>query len=405
MKSVLFITWDGPQTSYLEGLFFPIFGEIAKREEYEFHVIQFTWADRQAIERIEAAAAEHKCHYTPVVVGRGKCAALGKIGALFYGHRKIARYAVRHNIDLIMPRSTIPASMTGFAARRLRGRKIIFDADGFSNMERVEFGGQKKDSLVYRLRERAEQRMLKNADAVLVRSARAIEIHLQDIGERFRSKFFVVANGRDPQLFRPDPDARRQVRERLGVAPETTLFIYCGSLGPQYLPDEMLEIFAGYKRSFPDAKFLVLTGDASQIEKLIPLRLRDSVTIMHVPFSQIPGWLSGGDIAFSLRRPAFSMQGVAPVKLGEYMMMGLPTIASAGIGDTEKILERSAGAFLYDYADPERMRKAVEWCAGLSADRDEIREFGIKNFSLSQSAKNYIDAFRFVFPQKMSEND
>ncbi len=26
-KNLLFITWDGPQTSYMEGLFMPIFNE------------------------------------------------------------------------------------------------------------------------------------------------------------------------------------------------------------------------------------------------------------------------------------------------------------------------------------------------------------------------------------------
>lgn len=392
MKSVLFITWDGPQTSYLEGLFFPVFEEIAKREEYEFHVLQFTWADESVITRISTAAAKHKCHYTPVIIKRGYNLTVGKLMAVSRGGRLVAKYITRHKIDMIMPRSTIPAMMVNLAAYRFRNVKKIFDADGFPNMERVDFGAYGKTGSIHRLREKAEIRILKKADVVLVRSARAIEIHLQNIGERFRPKFFVVTNGRDPQFFRPDPDIRRQVRERLGLNPETTLFIYCGSIGPQYLPDEMMEIFSGYKQRNPDAKFLILTGDTAKMEEFIPTRLRSDVIIMQVPFTQIPEYLSAGDMALALRKPTLSMQGVAPIKLGEYMMMGLPTIASTGIGDYETLLGGSPGAFLYDHANPERVCKAIDWCGSPPADRTEIRKFGAANFSLARSAESYIAA-------------
>ena len=43
--NVLFITWDGPGSTYLESLFLPIF-RILAQSEIVFHVIQFTWADK-----------------------------------------------------------------------------------------------------------------------------------------------------------------------------------------------------------------------------------------------------------------------------------------------------------------------------------------------------------------------
>ena len=59
-RRVLFVTWDGPQVSYLEGLFLPIFKALAERG-YLFHVLQFTWGPsdrRSAIARACAEAAD-----------------------------------------------------------------------------------------------------------------------------------------------------------------------------------------------------------------------------------------------------------------------------------------------------------------------------------------------------------
>lgn len=43
MRKLLFVTWDGPQVYYLEGLFFPILAGLV--QEFDIHVIQFTWGD------------------------------------------------------------------------------------------------------------------------------------------------------------------------------------------------------------------------------------------------------------------------------------------------------------------------------------------------------------------------
>ena len=52
MERLLFITWDGPQVSYLEGLFFPILKGLKPR--YEIHVVQFTWGEAGHLEKMKA---------------------------------------------------------------------------------------------------------------------------------------------------------------------------------------------------------------------------------------------------------------------------------------------------------------------------------------------------------------
>ncbi len=399
MTRILFITWDGPQTNYLEGLFYPIFRAIGERAGIEFHVLQFTSADSMAAGRIGEVSAGYGFRYTAVSTASGLHPAAGVARALLSGGSLIARYAAENDIDILMPRSTMPALMTLGAMRKRRGMKVLFDADGLPVEERVDFAGLKKGGLMYRILKGIETRMLRKADAVITRSMRAADIHINNIGESARPKFFVVTNGRDPGFFRPDAARREEYRRRLGVAPGSTVFVYCGSIGPQYLPGEMLAIFAGYKKRHPDAKFLVLTGGRFPLEELSPAEWRKDVAVMHSPYGELPGWLDAADIAFGLRQPSYSMQGVAPIKLGEYLMMGLPTIASAGIGDTETVLGGVDGVRLYDHNDPCRVEAAVDWCDGLSARRPAISEFGVANFSVDESARRYMKAIEYVLPE------
>lgn len=425
MKNLLFITWDGPQTSYMEGLFMPIFQEIAKQGDYKFHVVQFTWADAKKIAHTQEAAHKMGITYAAWPVLRKPNVSLGSLLTVLTSAGKIKKYIRENNIHIVMPRSTFPAMIVNqinfpfasralfpfrglrgasfFPFRGLRGAgkvpfrgfrgKLIFDADGLPIEERIDFAGLKKESFQYKLMKSAETKMLKCADAVITRSQKAIDIHIAHIGESYRSKFSVVFNGRDKNVFAYQPTIREKVRKELGLKDEF-LFVYAGSLGPQYCLNEMLEIFQAYaeKRA---TKFLILTGNTEFAEQNIPTELKPHVILKSVPSEKVSFYLNGGDVAFGLRKPTFSMQGVAPIKLGEYLLCGLPVIASKGIGDTEKILENFEECYLYDHSigllpQIAHLKNFVEKV--IFANRNNIAEKAQDYFSLEAAAESYIKA-------------
>ncbi len=438
MKNLLFITWDGPQTSYMEGLFMPIFQEIAKQGDYKFNVIQFTWADAQKIAHTKAAANKMGITYTAWPVLRIPNIAIGSLLTVLSSAGKIKKYIRENNIHIVMPRSTFPAMIVNqinfpfashaffpfrglrgasffpfrglrgaafFPFRGLRGAgkvpfrgfrgKLIFDADGLPIEERIDFAGLKKESFQYKLMKSAETKMLKSADAVITRSQKAIDIHIAHIGESFRSKFSVVFNGRDKDRFAYQPPLRGEVRQELGLKDEL-LFVYAGSLGPQYCLTEMLEIFQAYAENHL-AKFLILTGNTEFAEQNIPSELKEHVILKSVPAEKVSFYLNGGDVAFGLRKPTFSMQGVAPIKLGEYLLCGLPVIASKGIGDTEKILENFEECYLYDHSvgllpQIDQIKNFVE--KAIFANRNKIAQKAKHYFSLEAAAESYLKAIK-----------
>lgn len=391
MKNILFITWDGPQTSYMEGLFMPIFQEIAKRGAYQFHVVQFTWADAQRIAHTKAAADQMGITYTAWPVLRKPNVSLGSLLTALSSAGKIKKYISENNIHVVMPRSTFPAMIVNQIKNK--NFKIIFDADGLPIEERIDFAGLKKESFQYRLMKSAETKMLKSADAVITRSQKAIDIHTAHIGESYRSKFSVVFNGRDKNIFAYRPHLREELRQELGLKDEL-LFVYAGSLGPQYCLTEMLEIFQAYAEK-REAKFLILTGNTAFAEQNIPSELKPHVILKSVPSEKVSFYLNGGDVAFGLRKPTFSMQGVAPIKLGEYLLCGLPVIASKGIGDTEKILENFEECYLYDHSigllpQIAQIKNFVE--KAIFVDRNKIAQKAQHYFSLEAAAESYIKA-------------
>lgn len=390
-RNILFITWDGPQTSYMEGLFMPIFSEIKKTVQCDFHVLQFTWAGEEKIQQIKAAAHTLGIHYTAAPVYRKPIASVGSLLSVFKGIATIRKYIKQHKIDIVMPRSTMPAVMVNRLS--IKNVKIVFDADGFPLEERVDFSGLSKESKQYLWLKKEETKLLERADTVITRSQKAIEIHLHTIGETYRDKFSVVYNGRDVTFFQPDFTTKAKKRDALGFHNEDKVFVYCGSLGPQYGWEEMMAVFSRYHSENERAKFLILTGNVAFAEERIPAALQKDVTVLSVPFADVPEYLNVADVAFAIRKPTFSMQGVAPIKLGEYLLMGLPTIASAGIGDTEAIFEHLDDCFLFHHQHENEIDNVIAFLREKTAvNPNAIRSIGLNYFSLEQSALSYIKA-------------
>jgi glycosyltransferase involved in cell wall biosynthesis len=395
MKNVLFITWDGPQTSYMEGLFMPILSQVQSQSEYVFHVIQFTWGTAEKIAIAQKAADQFQLIYTAKTIVRKPIPILGNLWTLYNAIPYLKKYIKTHNISIVMPRSTIPAIMVNRIPKR--NFKVVFDADGLPLEERVDFSGLSKSSKQYQFFKTEELKMVLQAEAVLTRSQKAISIHLEALEYKKPKKFWVVINGRNANFFKPNLSEREKKRDELHISRQAKVLVYCGSLGPQYGWDEMMAVFNAYHQKNPSALFLILTGNGAFANERIPNEMKPSVRIKTVSFETIPNYLSVADVAFAIREPAFSMQGVAPIKLGEYLLMGIPTIASAGIGDTEQILNAIPNCFLYHHQNPSRVDDAVAFIEGQSDTNFEaIRKFALPFFSIEKSATSYCNALNSI---------
>lgn len=392
MKQILFISWDGAETNYMEGLFLPIFNTIQLNSDYRFHVIQFSWSDPNKISKVKATATSMDIKYHHLKVIKKPTNTIGSIYSLFKGRKFIEKYILEHSIAIVMPRSIMPALLVN--KLRMNGFKLIFDADGLPLEERIDFAQLKMNSYHYRYLKKQEDLMLAKADLVITRSKKSIHIHTETIGGKSFEKFSRVINGRDVDFFKPDKQSREIIRERLSIDSDEIVFVYCGSLGPQYCLEEMIEIFSRYREHQKKGKFLILTTNVAYAERIILENKKEFVLIKKVLFDEVPMYLSAADIAFSLRIPRYSMRGVFPIKLAEYLLMGLPVITSKGIGDTEDLLKEAPGCFVFNHFSTKSMHLVNEFLfQAKEFDQNKIRAFAVKNFSLEKCANQYIKTF------------
>lgn len=388
MKRLLFICWDGPQVNYLEGLFLPIF--IGLRDEYEIHIIQFSWASDKKISYLEAACEAEGIIYNHCKIQRKPLPLIGSVITLFRGIDYIKKYIKKEGIDLVMPRSTFPALMILSALGSNHRTKLIFDADGLPLDERADFASLNRSSLQYKYLKSIEYKAIKSADVVITRTSKAIDILTK--GEAtLRQKFQVVTNGRDTSFFKTQLSSN--IRQDLGVKDNAILLISAGSLGPQYCVLETLKLYRYVRQLRMDSYLLILTGSPEYLHHdQFKSYLDANVIVKSVTFNEMPFYLASADVGLAIRQPSFSMKGVAPIKIGEYLLSGLPVVASTGIGDTEELLSDKSCCFVLPSHEDAKLKRAAEWVVSLIGDiavKHDARKLGEEKFSLKRSIELY----------------
>jgi len=388
---ILFVTWDGPQVSYLESLFLPIFVGL-KEHGFHFDVLQFRWGDKTSEDRIRTACHSAGAGYRVVPIWRWAGGAGPFLSAL-WGGRHVRAATRAFGSEIIMPRSLMPA----IAVLRAGGNKlrpILFDSDGLAADERVDVAGLAPTSLTYRILRDTEAQIVRLSASVITRTRRASDILYHRAGPPVTmDAFHTVANGRDEAIFHPhDAAARQDVRRSLGVEDSAPLLVYAGSIGPQYRMEAMSSLFNEVRQLRPDAQLLVLTGSPDLAAEALGSEAKQAI-IMRVPPEEVARFVAAADVGLAYRSTAFSMQGIAPVKLSEYLLCGLPVIGTAEIGDTKAAVD--AGLFL---DDPSGSQAAARWFVDEVIPHREIfrhraREAGKTLFSLSRSVADYLRAF------------
>jgi glycosyltransferase involved in cell wall biosynthesis len=396
---LLYVTWDGPGSHYLESLFLPALEALAPYG-IRATVLQFSWDIGPWAEATSRAAASRGIGYVVRSVPRWPLQA-ATAAAIGYGAFHVASVARRLRAGVIMPRSHIPAAMVLAATPALPHARIVWDSDGLMPEERVEFAGWKPTGLQYRAFRQLERATVRKAALTLTRTAAAREL----LAERARvdsTCFMVVPNGKDPGQFRPGtPEERREGRLALGVPFDAPVLAYVGSIGPQYRLPEMLQVFQHVRARRPETRFVVLSAGVDGVRAAaaaagIPA---DALVVRAVPADGVPRLLRACDVGFALRQPSVSQRAVCPIKVGEYLLSGVPVLANRGVGDLdERFGSARAVAFARDFSKDELAGLAAAVTERFLPDREAMREdartLGLDHYSLAASARGYARAIQ-----------
>jgi glycosyltransferase involved in cell wall biosynthesis len=320
---------------------------------------------------------------------------------LVQGVRALRRILREEDVGLVHARGYVPAAI---ALRATRRHPILFDIRGLQAEEYVDGGVWKQGGLKYRLAKRAEARMFARAAGAVVLT-RAIAPYVL---ERFaalgrRPPMEVIPCCVDLAAFDFDPAARVRVREQLGVPAPTALFVYSGSLGTWYLPDDM----ARFVRTFRDVSgravhLLWLVNNAPEIAREASRRagLQDGeVTIRGAAAAEVPSHLAAADAAVALIRPCFSKRSSSPTKYAEALAVGLPLLISRDVGDGAEIEAREGAVGLaYPTPDAEMQEAARRLGRLMDRPRPVYRALARALFDVESVA---LPAYRRLYRQLM----
>lgn len=393
-KSVLFISWDGPATNYLQSLFLPLFKELETRG-YRFHVLQFSWAPKTEVTRLRDSCATEGIRYRRVKIWRTP-KAFGALATAAIGSRKISRTIKDWDIDMLMPRSVMPLLAVLMLGRAKR-LPTVYDSDGLGVDEKVDFEGLASGGLLHLFLRVVELRGLQVSNLILSRTPEGRNVLLNRAGSGVNpEKFALVRNGR------PDATAASPLRppSRGRKGDEKFFLCYVGSVGTQYRSVEMVRMAAELKDSFPNLQFLVLTRHLEAFQNALgefDLNGATWIQAKTVEPREIPDVISRCDLAISMRQKTFSTQGVQPVKLGDYLLAGLPIIGDSSLAQSQFLQEQG----VYWDADSHSFEQTVEWIEDcVIADRSKLRakciNVGKQFFAVALAATDYDSALKEI---------
>ncbi|WP_439490023.1 hypothetical protein [Algoriphagus sp.] len=390
MKKVLFISWDSDKTNYLENLFFPIFSGLQGRGGIAVSIFQFSWAQSEEVDRISFLASKLGLDYYHFPISKRFPTILASLSAILFNRSFLVDYIQSHQIHTIIPRSTMPALLVLTILNKVRGMgcEIVFDADGLPIQERLDLGNLKRGGGAHRILAGIERRMLAESSKVLVRTQQSIDWHTEQNTELNSEKFFLVGNGRDVNKFHFSRENRNEIRKQLNLSDEMVL-VHSGSLGPGYSLDLLFSILKGlHQRKFA-FRMIFLTRDPEYLINAVPDEFKSEVIVLEVGFDQVPDYLMAADVGVSFRKLGIGTKGILPIKLGEYLMCGLPVLMSKGIGDMDALLGNEKSCFIID-TQSVQLDILMDWFLGIShLNKAEIAELGADLFSLDRTLDDY----------------
>lgn len=278
------------------------------------------------------------------------------------------------------------AALIGLYLKNKFGVKFIFDMRGWWADEKLESGfwSKKIYQPVYQYVKKLEKIFFNKADFIVsLTEAGKREIVRQQLAPE--EKIGVIPTCVDFTIFKPfNIETRAAVRTQLNIPQDAKVLIYSGSLGGNYDMGMIMEIFESFSNRFPGSYLLILSKDVLPDNELAALKSKGNIIITNAPFKKVTDYLMAGDAGLIIYKPAFSVIGRSPTKLGEYWASGLPAISLKGIGDLDSLCERYDSGDILLNADLSDIETKIYELSFL--DKDQLRI----------NAKNYYDVERGV---------
>lgn len=205
----------------------------------------------------------------------------------------------------------------------------------------------------------------------------------------------------DPEKFQIDNLERRKLRKLLKINEEEIVIGYSGSFWYVEGLPFLIKAFKNLTKNNRNIKLILIGGknvpnsdDVEHIIKELSLE-NETILIPQQPHELIPKYLSVCDILCSPKIDCEENRAANPIKIYEYMSMGLITISSS-IGEVSNVIKDGENGFLVKPGDEKELEKKLEYI---------INNLDLLKLNIGQNArKEIIDNYsQNIFVKKISK--
>lgn len=382
---IVYIMYEASASTYAESYFMPLIQGLTREGDSVLFVRMTEQNDDQTI------SVERKSEHFVVVHAPIGMFNLPQARQIRHMARNILRDP-KGGENLVIARGITTfwiCLVSGLLAKRRLN--FVYDSDGLSADEAIEFRRSWKSLILYVPARVMEACLLLRADLVLTRS-KVTKTVLQRRMPLARNRYYVELNNgciREKYTGVTFKD-KLKARDFLGLSASDVVFVYLGSYGHQYEFEKMLSVFKEIEIAGLAKKFLVFVpaNDIAAVRQVVEKYdiQADSWVIRNIEHDQTPFMLAAADFGFSLRQESFSMKHVKPLKTREYLFSGLSVIYSKFTGDAAGL--PSDIGFVLDQTEPTDLVALQKWVHQRMLNQEyfynEAKRFALLNLSIDK---------------------
>lgn len=399
---IVYIMYEASKSTYAESYFIPLMQGLAKTKD---SVLFIRLTEKNANDAISITNVSQLFTLVNAPIGMFNYTNILSLKRLvrfsFAGGVGHHRLIIGRGINIFWT-----CLVLGLLTKRVSG--FIYDSDGLSADEAIEFRSSFKNSILYVPARIMEAILLWRADLVMTRSE-ATKAMLQQRMPLARNRPYVeLNNGSNPLKYREITfEEKAKTREELGLSAMDAVFVYLGSYGSQYQFEKMLLVFSKIQTVGHEKKLLILVppNDIEPVKRLVETYDIDpqSCIVRNAGHDQTPRLLAAADIGFSLRQESFSMKHVKPLKTREYLFSGMSVIYSKFTGDAAR-LPKEIG-FVLEGTENKDLVDLESWVQERMLKPQFFRGLGRKFALLNLSIDNDISLLSGAIKKMLGRDD
>ena len=277
------------------------------------------------------------------------------------GYQWLCRQISRWKADLLYERYTL-FNFAGLAAARRAGVPFVLEVNAPLSYERATY----EHLSLKRIGQWCERCVCTRADWVVAVSTPLRE-HLVQQGVD-PNQVIVVPNGADPNVFRPDEQARQRIRQALGINLDEMVIGFSGILRPWHGVELLLNAVARLAQGGLRPRVLIVGDGPSRSDLQRVARengLEKAIFVGRVAHSRIPEYLAAFDVGVSPRATFYA----SPMKIPEYMAMEIAVVAPR-MPNIQDLTADGIDSALFSPEDPESLASVL---ASLCTDSERRR--------------------------------